>query len=305
MLKREKWKLIIPFVLPGMLLYTMFSMYPNVRGLLVSFYHWSGMTKEMRFAGLYNYAKLWKQITDPVDFYNVRTYLSHNGFIFLFSLLTIFLALAVAGVINNKPFGANFFRVTFFFPNVLSISAIAVLWSMVLHPEFGLLNSFLRAVGLGKLALPWLSLSYEMPLARLGLYSVGVIGIWSSLGWYMILFLAAIQNVPTELIESARLDGASERRAFLSITVPLIWETIRTVLVLAVIGALNQFALVYILFMQWSNKHSDMIMNYYYYQAFTEHNWGFAAAIVAVVFIVTMSASIISYRVLAREVVQY
>lgn len=303
--KREKWKLVIPFLLPGISLYTLFTIYPAARGLIVSFFDWSGMTRHMQYVGLSNYAKLWQQLTDPIDFYYVRTYLSHNAFLFVFSLISISLALVVAMAINNRPFGANLFRVTFFFPNVLSISAIAVLWSMVLNPSFGLLNNLLRSIGLGKLALPWLSLDYETPLFRLGLYTVGFISIWGSLGWYMILFLAAIQNIPTELLEAARLDGAGESRMFFSVVIPLIWETLRTVLVLAVIGALSQFALVFILFMQWPNKHSDLIMNYYYYQAFREYNWGYASAIVGAVFVVTMVASAFSYQVLARETVQY
>lgn len=305
MLRREKWKLIIPFVLPGLLVYSTFTMYPAIRGLLVSFYRWSGLSKDMTFIGVQNYAKLWQQLTDPVDFYGLRTYLSHNAFLFVFSLLSIFLALGVAALINNRPFGSNVFRVTFFFPNVLSVAAIASLWTMVLNPEFGLVNTFLRLIGLGKLALPWLSMNYEMPGFRLGLYTIGGVTIWGSLGWFMILFLASIQNVPAELIESARLDGANEVRAFFSVTIPLIWETIRTLLILAVIGALNQFALVYIIFDQWPNRNTDMIMNHYYYVAFSQHDWGYAASIIVGILLVTMSASIFSYRVLGRETIQY
>ncbi|MCL4506196.1 MAG: sugar ABC transporter permease [Chloroflexi bacterium] len=305
MQKREKWKLIIPFVLPALILFTVFTMYPAVRGLYISLFKWTGLTQNMTFIGLNNFSKLWRELTDPADFYNIRLYLSHNAFIFVFSLVTIILALVVATVINNKVFGHKAFRVTYFFPNVLSVAAIAVLWSMILNPSFGLINGILRSIGLEQLALPWLSLQYEMPLFKLGLYSVGFIGIWGGLGWYMILFLAAIQNVPQELIESAMLDGANRVRMFWSVTIPLIWETIRTVLIFAVIGALNQFALVYILFEQTPNKHSDMIMNYYYFQAFAQRNWGYAAAIVVIIFIVTLIGSLVSYRVSARETVQY
>jgi N-acetylglucosamine transport system permease protein len=305
MLKYEKWKLITVFVLPGMLLFTVFTMYPAVRGLFVSLFDWTGMTQNMTFVGLYNYSKLWKELTDPADFYNIRRYLSHNLFLFVFSLIAIFAALLVATAISNKPFGHKVFRVTYFFPNVLSVAAIAVLWSMVLNPSYGLLNNVLRSIGLESWALPWLSAEYDWPLFRLGLYSVGFISVWGSLGWFMILFLAAIQNIPYELIESAMLDGATRARTLFSITVPLMWETIRTVLIFAVIGALNQFALVFILFDQWSNKNTDMIMNYYYFQAFVQRNWGYASAIVVGIFVVTLIASISSYRIFERETVQY
>jgi N-acetylglucosamine transport system permease protein len=305
MLERQKWKLLVPFILPGLILYTVFVMYPSLRGIYVSFFKWSGLTMNMKYVGLANFAKLWRELTDAQDFYNVRTYLSHNVFLFVISLITIFFALVVATIINNKPLGYRAFRVTYFFPNVLSTVAIAVLWSMILNPSFGLLNNVLRAIGLGKLALPWLSLQMDVPIFKLGLYSVGFISMWGSLGWYMILFLASIQNIPTELIEAATIDGATKVRVFWSITVPLIWETVRTVSVFAVIGALNGFALNYVLFERTPNKHADLIMTYYYYQAFSNNNWGYAAAIVVGIFVVSLGASIFTYRFAGRETVQY
>lgn len=141
--------------------------------------------------------------------------------------------------------------------------------------------------------------------ARLGLYSVGLIGVWGGIGWFMLLFLAAIQNIPKEYFEAAVVDGAGRVRIFWSVTLPLIWETIRTVLVFQVIGALSGFALTYILFDRTSQKHSDLILNYYYWQAFDARNWGYAATIVVFIFLVTLVLSILSYVFLRRESVQY
>jgi len=303
--RRKMWGLVIPFLVPGLLIFTVFTMYPAIRGLYVSFFKWTGLTQNMTFIGLANYQKLWRELTDPDDFYNIRLYLSHNVFLFGFSLITIAIGLVVATLINLKPVGFKLFRISYFFPNVLSTAAIAVLWSMILNPSFGLLNNILRSVGLEQFAIPWLSLQRDWPGFKVGLYSVGFIAIWGGLGWYMILFLASIQNIPVELVEAALIDGATQVRVFWSITLPLIWETVRTVLVFAVIGALNQFALTYILFEQMANKHSDMILTYYYFQAFQNRNWGYAAAIVVGIFIVSLSASIVSYRFFGREAVQY
>jgi len=305
MLERQKWKLIIPFIVPGLVLYSVFVMYPSLRGIYVSFFKWTGLTMNMKFVGFANFAKLWRELTDPQDFYLVRLYLSHNVFLFVVSLFTIFAALVVAALINNKPRGHQAFRVTYFFPNVLSTVAIAVLWSMILNPSFGLLNNVLRFIGLEALALPWLSMQMDAPIFKLGLYSVGFISLWASLGWFMILFLASIQNIPIELIEAAHIDGANKVRVFWSITVPLIWETVRTVSVFAVIGALNGFALNYVLFERTANKHADLILTYYYYQAFTNYNWGYAAAIVVGIFLVSLAATIATYRFIGRETVTY
>jgi ABC-type sugar transport system permease subunit len=305
MRKREQWQLIITFLLPGILLYAVFNVYPSIRGILISFYDWSGLSGKMSFVGLENFATLWREISDPDDFYNIRRYLTHNLLLIFFGFLTTFLGLVAAAIINEKPWGFQLFRITFFFPNVLAVPAIAMLWSMTLNPAFGLVNNFLRAVGLEQFALSWLSLQYQWPLFKIGLYTVGFIGIWSGLGWFMLLFLAAIQNIPRELIEAALLDGANKSQIFVSITIPLIWETIRTVMIYNVIGALSGFSLNYVLFERTAQKHGDLIMSYFYWQSFKAHNWGYAAAIVVVIFIVTMFVTLISYKALYRESVQY
>ncbi len=304
-MKRQKWTFLLTFLLPGTLLYTIFVVYPALRGLYVSFFKWTGLSMRMTYIGTDNFAKLWKEFTDPEDYYGVRTYLTHNAFLFIVALVTIVLGLIAAALINNKPRGYSWFRVTYFFPNVLAVPAIALLWSMTLNPEYGLVNNLLKLIGLDALALPWFSLQYEMPIARLGMYTVGFISIWAGLGWNMIILLAAIQNVPTEYSEAAQIDGASKLRVFFAITLPLIWATTQTLLTFAIIGALNTFALTFVLFEQTSNRNSDVIMNYYYWQAFGNNNWGYASAIVTVVFIVTLVASIFAYGVFDRENVQY
>ncbi|MEJ5224422.1 MAG: sugar ABC transporter permease [Anaerolineales bacterium] len=305
MRKREQQQLIIMFLIPGLLIYLIFNVYPSVRGILISLYDWSGLSGNMNFVGLANFAELWKEFTDPFDFYNIRRYLSHNLFLIVFGFITTFLGLVAAAIINEKPWGYQLFRITFFFPNVLAIPAIAMLWSLTLNPAFGLVNNFLNSVGLEEWALPWLSLQYQWPLFKIGLYTVGFITIWSGLGWFMLLFLAAIQNIPRELVEAALLDGANRMNIFFSITIPLIWETIRTVLLYNVIGALSGFALTYVLFDRVSQKHADLIMSYFYWQSFKAHNWGYAAALVVVIFVVTLIVTLFSYKALYRESVQY
>lgn len=305
MQKRQNWVFILSFLTPGLLLYTVFVAYPALRGIYISLFKWTGLSQRMTYIGLANFSKLWREVTDPADYYNVRTYLGHNAFFFIAAVLTIALGLFAAALINNKPRGHKLFRVTYFFPNVLAVPAIALLWSMTLNPEYGFVNKILTAIGLDRLALPWFSLQYELPFFRLGLYTVAFISLWAGLGWYMILFLASIQNIPTEYHEAALIDGATKGRAFFVITIPLIWETIRTVSIFAVIGALNSFALTFVLFEQQANKDSDVIMNYFYWQAFNNNNWGYSSAIVVGVFIVTMAMSLISNRFTERENVQY
>lgn len=305
MLKRQRKVFITTFLLPGVLLYSVFIIYPAIQGIVISFTDWSGLSMQMSFVGLENYATLWKELTDPDDYYNVRRYLWNNLFLFLTSLLGIVLGLAAAALIRSKPRGHNLFRVTYFFPQVLAVPAIAMLWAMVLNPNFGLVNAVLRAVGLDTWALPWLSLQQDLPFAKLGMYSVAFIGIWSALGWFMILFLAAIQNIPHDYTEAALIDGATGFQAFRLVTIPLIWDTIHTVLVFSVMGMFGAFALPFILFGQQPSKHSDVIYSYYYWQAFGSNNWGYAAALIVAVTVVTMLAALATYMLFKREIIQY
>lgn len=303
--RTQRYVFAASFLLPAVILYTVFVLYPAVQGLEISFYKWSGLSMNRTWVGLANFERFFRELTAPNDFFNIRNYLGRNIFIFCFGLASIFIGLICAALIHAKPRGANLFRVTYFFPRVLAIPAIALLWSMVLHPDYGLVNSGLRAIGLEAWAKPWWSLQEEMPFQRLGVWTMGFVGIWAALGWYMILFLATIQNVPAEFTEAALIDGATKGQTFFLIVIPLIWETLRTTIVFAVMGMFFVFDLAFILFEQNANKNSDMIAHYYYWQAFGANNWGYSSAIVTVMFLVTIVLTIGTFFALKRESVQY
>jgi N-acetylglucosamine transport system permease protein len=291
-LRRKKWGIIIVFLSPAAILYGVLKLYPYVRGLETSLYRWSGLTTTRTFVGLGNFSRL---INDR----EVFTYLGHNGFIFFAATVTMILGLIIAAIlVRSKVQGKNFFRVVFFFPNVMSVSLVAALWSLILSPNFGLLNAFLRAIGLDSLAMTWLGPVWA-------LRSVGAIYVWAGFGWFMLLYIAGIQNIPRTLYEAAEIDGASSVYVFFRITVPLIWELVRTTFVFNVMGALNQFALVYVIFEQTPNPNTDMIANYFYWQAFTNYNFGYAASIVTFTFLITLVVTILTWRITKAQTVSY
>jgi N-acetylglucosamine transport system permease protein len=304
-IKTQRYLFAATFLIPAIALYGIFVLYPAIEGIEISLYKWSGLSMNRTFTGFTNYQRFFRELFDPDDFFNLRLYLARNLFFFGFSLLAIILGLLGAALISAKPRGANFFRVAYFFPRVLAVPAIALLWSMALHPDYGLVNGGLRAVGLDTWARPWWSLQEEMPLQRLGVWTMGLVGVWASLGWFMILFLATIQNVPADFTEAALIDGATKGQAFFKITIPLIWETLRTTVVFAVMGIFFVFDLAFILFEQNANKNSDMIAHYFYWQAFGANNWGYSSAIVVVVFLMTVMLTLATYFGMRREPVQY
>jgi len=292
MLRRKKWRIIIAFLAPAVILYGVLTLYPYLRGIYISFFRWSGLSPDMTFIGFDNFRRLF---TDA----EVFRYLGHNGFMFLAATVTMMLGLVIAAILakgNTK--GANFYRVVYFFPNVMSVAVIAVLWSLILSPNMGLVNIFLRRVGRDGLAQTWLGPVFA-------LRSVGVIAIWGGFGWFMILYIAGIQNIPKTLYEAAEIDGASNVYVFFRITIPLIWELIRTTFIFNVMGALNQFALVHVLFAQTTNPKTAMVANYFYWQAFTNFDFGYATSIVVFMFLITLLATLFSWRITKAQTVQY
>ena len=325
MTKRSDWQrrfFICCFLLPRLALYSLFVAYPAVEGLRISLTGESlnlslrlvlegpaanGSWGELVAAALANYKRLLFEFTDPQDLYRVRRYLSNSLFLFFFTLIEVLLGIAIAGMLARKPRGARLLRAVYFFPGILSAAAAAVLWAMVLHPRHGLLNMMLRAAGLESWTQPWLSQVKMLPVAPLALYSVAFIGIWGSMGVVILLFSAAIENVPETLHEAARIDGANAMQGFVYVTVPLVWEMFRTLLILRVIGlfgSVTSFSAVHILLSRGGGN-AWLITNYYHYHAFSAHNWSYAAAIIVAVTVVAVILAATTLRLTRRETVTY
>ena len=304
MTMRSDWQkrlFIGSFLLPGLALYTLFFAYPAAAGLRISLGGESlniglrlaiegppagGSWLELSGTALASFRRLLFEISDPADLYRVRRYLGNSLFLFFFSLLDLFLGLVIAAILTRKPYGARLLRVVYLFPSILSAAAATIMWVMVLNPRFGLVNQALRTIGLGGWTQPWLSQVKMLPFAPMALYAVALIGVWGSVGVAILLFAAAIENVPLSLYEAARIDGASELQSFLYVTVPLVWEMFRALLVLRVIGLFGNvagYSTVQILFGGTGGSKVWLISNYFHYHAFNTHNWRYAAAVIIAV----------------------
>ena len=325
MTKRSDWQkrlFIGSFLLPGLALYTLFVAYPTAEGLRISLMDESlnislrlvfegrpagGSWTDLVGTALVNYKRLLFEITEPVDLYRVRRYLTNSLFLFFFSLLDLLLGFAIAGILSHRPRGARLLRAVYFFPGILSVAAAAIMWAMVLHPRHGLLNLMLRAAGLEFWTQPWLSQVKMLPFAPLALYSLAFIGIWGSMGVVILLFTAAIENVPESLHEAARIDGANGMQGFLYVTMPLVWEMFRTLLILRVIGlfgSVTGFSTVHIL-LRAGGGNAWLITNYYHYHAFNAHNWNYAAAIIVAVTVAAIILAAATLWLTRREPVTY
>ncbi len=274
-------------------MYTVFLIVPSFLGLFMSFFDFKGLSLKMNFVGLENYSRMFR---DDIFF----KALGNHMYVFVFNtailfVLSIFLAVLLS---RNVLRERNFYRVLYFFPSAVPMVIISVMWRSVYNPSIGILNGLLELVGIpGKI---WLG---DITLVK---NAVIAVIIWQALGFYMVLFMAAVMNIPTSLFEAARLDGASEIRQTFSITIPLIWEVIRTSLVFFIITSCGVgFQVVYIMTEGGPDRASELLTTYMYQQAFKLNKYGYGATISVSILVVTMVLALVILKVTEREVYEY
>ncbi|HLT57556.1 MAG TPA: sugar ABC transporter permease [Limnochordales bacterium] len=241
------------------------------------FMEWDGIG-EMRFIGLDNYRRL---LVDPIFWRAVK----NSVLLAVFSTAALAGYLATALVLTERIKGADFFRKVYALPLLLSTVAIAQLWSRVYHPRLGILNNFLMAVGLVERPVLWLADT------NLVLYSIFIPILWQYAGFYILIYFAALKGVPNELLEAARIDGASAWQAALFVKVPLIMNVIKATVVLAVVGSLKYFDLIYVMTGGGPNQASEVMASYMYRKAFREFNFGYGSAIGFALLVIALAAA--------------
>ena len=282
-------------VVPTFLLFATFVLYPMLSSFSMSFTDWSGMGKNYKFIGLNNYRKL---IGDRT----VRIALKNNLILLVFvPLVTISLSLLFASLLSGKKIREKkLYRILFFFPNVIAISVTSILWSFIYHPSVGIINGFLKAVGADFLVHTWLGESGTVVLA------IGVTMIWQAVGYYMILFIAAMEGVPVDLYEAADLEGAGTLQKFFRITLPLIRNVLNVAIIFNIIAVFNgSFTFTRIMTNGGPDNKSMVLSLYMYDQAFGNGNFGYAMAVGVVILCITLVLSLINNRLSGKNDITY
>jgi N-acetylglucosamine transport system permease protein len=295
----QKYRLIIPFLLPAILLYGVFVVWPYAQAIYVSLTSWRGVSGSKPFVGLDNYQRLWQDE-------RFHEALTRNGqLLVVLPLVTIAIALTFAALFtqgSQQIRGAGFYRIVFFFPQIIPAVIVGILWSYIYTPNIGLLNGILRAIGLGDVSTSWLTDPSTV------LWAIAAVAIWSSVGFYMVIFLASMQSIPTSFYEAAILDGATRWTSFKDITFPLIWETIRTSVIYLAIAALDFFILIVVISggsTTTTARRAEVAAIYLYNQAFDSSRWGYASAIGVVLLILTLFLSLGIMRATRRETYEF
>lgn len=277
--KHHRFALALPYLIPAVVLYGWFLLYPMADAVRLSFFEWSGFrTEEPVWVGIDNYVRLFTQ--DAVFWTAFRNSVI---WVVLSILVPTVIALLLALGLNRKMIGRNLMRAVFYIPAVFASITVAAMWRWIYNPTLGFVNQFLEAVGLGAWGQSWLG----DPQFALG--SIFVASIWQSVGFSMVLFLAGLQTVPAELVEAAKLDGANAWQRFRAVTIPALRPTTVVVVILTIINALKVFDLVVGMTGGGPAQSTQVLALWSYTQSFTNHQFGMGGAVATVLLIVTLA----------------
>jgi raffinose/stachyose/melibiose transport system permease protein len=278
------------FIAPAYGFYLLFLIVPLVFTIVLSFTSWDGFDfGSISFNGVANYREL---VHDQV----FREALVHNVWFLLGSMvIKTLLALALALALYRKFAGSGFFQAVFLVPSVLSLIVVGLVFEFILDPNNGLINPLLRSVGLGGLAGVWFGDPHRaLPILVL-------LDVWVAFGIYMFIFLSSLANLPADVSEAARIDGANGWQETVHVTVPMLASTVKMVLLLSAIDSLKVFATVYVTTDGGPNHASEVLSTWAFFQAFTNNRVGYGNAILVVLLLVTFVLSFFYARHLRAE----
>jgi N-acetylglucosamine transport system permease protein len=298
--RHGKHRFLAGAILPALALYAVFVLSPYAQAFYLSLTDWTGVSGQVNFVGLDNFTRLAR---DPLFLAALR----NNGvMLIIVPAVTIGLGLLLAVLVTfggrrgSAIRGATSYQTAYFFPQLLSLPIIALLWQFVYHPNDGLLNGLLRGVGLDGLARTWLGDPH------LALWAVMAVLIWSSVGFYMVLFAAAMGSIPTEIIEAATLDGAGRLVTLWRIVLPLLRDTVQVAFVYLGVLALDGFAVVQVMTVGpgGPDDATEVIGLGLYRNAFTFSRFGYAAAMGVTLFFLTLTVAVVAMRAGRKERVE-
>ncbi|MEU4569600.1 sugar ABC transporter permease [Micromonospora sp. NPDC023956] len=302
-MRHGRYPFIIGFLAAPVAIYVTFVLGPYAQAFYLATTNWRGVSANPEFIGLENFARL---LDDDVFWKAIR----HHGLLLLaLPLLTILLALFFAFMLNvgggsrggvmTGVWGSKFYRVVFFFPQVLAVVIVGVIFSRVYAPDdSGLLNGALGAVGLDPVLF--------MANPDIALWSIIAVLVWQAVGFYVVLFSAGMSSVPKDIYEAATIDGAGRTAMFFRVTLPLLWDTLQVAWVYLGIAAFDAFAIVQVLSVdQGGPDGATTVLGIEIYRnAFSYSQFGYASAMGVALFFLTITFAALTLRVSKRDTIE-
>ncbi|WP_391573472.1 carbohydrate ABC transporter permease [Cohnella sp.] len=281
---------IVLFLAPTVILLFAFLLYPLIQSVYYSFTDWYNFSNKKTFIGLDNYRQL---AEDPVVGIALR-----NTLILTVGAIVLQAGggLALALLTDSVKRGFKFFRTVYFFPIVISGTAIGLMFSIIYNYDYGLLNAIMRTLGLPEQV--WLT-------EHSSIYLVLIPILWQYVGFYFVIFLTGISKIPEDIYESAQLDGITGIQKALKITIPLLRDVIASCLTLATAGALKVFDVVYIVTKGGPMNSSELLSTYMYDKAFNGQNVGYASTIVIAMMLLGILITVLLNKAVKKDTISF
>jgi ABC-type sugar transport system permease subunit len=279
------------FILPAVILYSLFFLYPFVQSIYISLTSWNGVDAQKTFVGVSNYLKM---LGDSLMWRSLQ----HNlVWVVLGTLAPIAIGLLLAVLLSHKKtVGRTFFRTIYFMPVMLSPVVVGIIWGWVYNPIFGMLNRVLAFVGLEALGRGWLGDPH------LALYMVLIAAVWSYFGFCLVVIMAGMQNIDAELYDAANIDGANAWQRFANVTIPQLGSVLTMIVAYTMIGGFNVFDIVYVMTGGGPANSTELIATYTYEQTFRLNFVGYGATLSMVMTLLSLAASFVFIKL--REKVE-
>jgi len=287
-----QWRKILvaySFIAPNFLGFAIFTLGPILFAFALAFMHWDG-SNPITFAGLDNFWRLFDDRAFLVALWNTILYAV------LSVPLTVVCALGLAMLLNQKLPGRNFFRAAMFFPYVASLVAVAVVWNMLFNPEMGPINMLLYYSGVDPQNLPRWAADKDWAMITVVLF-----GVWKSMGYYMVIYLAGLQGINADLYEAAAIDGAGGWQKFWYITVPQLAPTTFFVTVMLTIQSFKVFDQIYLLTQGGPGAATLVLVYHVYNEAFISWDLGYSSMVALVLFLLVLTITIVQFRFRREE----
>lgn len=287
-------KTIYLFFLPGLLLYSIFFLYPTASAVFYSFTDWDGFSDAFQFVGINNYERAF-----TADSIFRKTVGNNLKFMFVVVVFQTLVALAFALIVLKNTKTTVFLRALYFFPTILSSVSVAFIWAFIYDPSLGILNRSLEMIGLGFLAQNWLGNS------DIAIYSLAITQIWFHAGQMLIIFVAGLQAIPQEMYEVAKIEGASKWQTFRQVTWPLLAPSATIVVAYTTIQSFKAFDLVFAMTGGGPNYSTEIIATYIYGVAFRGYQFGYASAISVIFMLIIALITFLQFKALRSDRVSY
>lgn len=271
------------FILPNLIGYTIFVFIPVIFSFILSVMSWDGSQRPMEFVGLANFVKIFG------DRIFRGTLLHTISYALMTVPPTLILALLLAVLLNSKIKGVAIFRTAFYFPYIASIVAVGAVWNMLFQPDIGPVNEILRSIGIQNPPRWVVDKDWAM-------VAVSIVSVWKYMGYYMIVYLAALQGISHSLYEAASIDGANGWQKLLYVTIPMLTPTTFFVLIMLTIQCFKVFDLVYVMTGGGPGNATKTLVNYIYERAFTSWEFGPASAGAIVLFAIVLVITLIQFN---------